>query len=137
MVEVTVAATNVSGTYRTEIVIDTGNHVLVSDEPLEMGGTHAGPESHSLLASSLAACIAMTLRMYADRKKWPLDSTQAQISLHTENKAGAFQTYFDVSLTLSGPLDGTQRARLLEIAGRCPIHKILDNPIHIRTVLLD
>jgi putative redox protein len=136
MSEVTVTATNAPGSYRTRIDIDTGGHVLLSDEPTELGGSGTGPESHSLLASSLAACVVMTVRMYADRKQWPLQDVSASISLRTERPAEGFRTLFKVDLRLDGSLDDDQRARLLEIAGKCPVHKILKNPIHIDTRLL-
>ena len=136
MSEVRVTATNAPGSYRTKIDIDTGDHVLLADEPVELGGTGTGPESHSLLASSLAACMVMTLRMYADRKKWPLEEVRASINVRTAQAPDGFRTTFSVDLSLEGPLDTEQRARLLEIAGKCPVHKILKNPIHIDTTLL-
>jgi putative redox protein len=136
MSEVRVRATNAPGSYRTHIDIETGGHVLLADEPSTLGGSDNGPESHSLLASSLAACMVMTLRMYADRKHWPLGEVHSAITLRTENPASGFKTSFEVEIQLSGPLDLAQRARLLEIAGKCPVHKILQHPIHIQAKLL-
>jgi putative redox protein len=136
MSEVRVTAVNGPGTYKTRLDIETGEHVLIADEPVELGGTGQGPESHSILASSLATCIVMTLRMYADRKKWPLEDIHASVNLRTENPSSGFQTFFTVELQLDGPLNEEQHARLLEIAGKCPVHKILEHPIHIKTVLL-
>jgi putative redox protein len=136
MSEVHVTATNAPGSYRTKIDIDTGGHVFLADEPVELGGTGTGPESHSLLASSLAACMVMTLRMYADRKKWPLEEIRTSINLRTAQAPDGFKTIFSVDLSLGGPLDEGQRVRLLDIAGKCPVHKILKNPIHIDTKLL-
>ena len=136
MTEVRVTAVNAPGGYKTRLDIDTGGHALIADEPIELGGTGEGPESHSLLASSLATCVVMTLRMYGDRKKWPLEDIRASVNLRTENPSSGFKTFFTVEIELSGPLDAEKRARLLEIAGKCPVHKILEHPIHIMTSLV-
>jgi len=131
MSEIRVTATNGPGTYRTKLDFAIGGHVIIADEPSEFGGTDAGPESHSLLASSLAACIAMTLRMYADRKQWPLEESRIAVTLNKEGANDARHTRFHVELELKGPLDEEQRQRLTEIAGRCPVHRILTHPIEI------
>ena len=131
MSEIRVTATNGPGTYRTTLEFGIGGHILIADEPAEKGGGDAGPESHSLLASSLATCIAMTLRMYADRKPWPLEHIRVAVTLTKVGTADAQRTRFHVELDLQGPLDQEQRERLTEIAGRCPVHKILTHPIEI------
>ena len=131
MSEIRVTATNGPGTYRTKLDFAMGGHVIIADEPAELGGTDAGPESHSLLASSLATCIAMTVRMYADRKQWPLDESRVAVTLTREGAGDAQRTRFHVELEFKGPLDDVQRQRLTEIAGRCPVHRILTHPIGI------
>jgi putative redox protein len=131
MSEIRVTATNGPGSYRTNIHFGIGGHALIADEPSEFGGNDAGPESHSLLASSLATCIAMTLRMYADRKQWPLEEILVAVTLTKEGAGDAQHTRFQVELDIKGPLDEDQHRRLMEIAGRCPVHRILTHPIEI------
>ena len=106
---------------------------LVADEPAKMGGTETGPTPFDLVASGLAACTAMTVRLYADRKKLALASVDVQVDrdripvpdgAQTHNKDGKVDRY-RVQVTLSGDLSGDERERLLEIAGRCPVHRAL------------
>lgn len=117
--------------YKTEI--KSPNHILIADEPESNGGNDLGFDSKELLASSLAACISITLRMYADRKKWNLTEVKVEVTLDrdpSENK-----TKIERSIQLFGDLDADQKTRLLAIANKCPIHLILSNPIEIKTEL--
>ncbi|MCC2597945.1 OsmC family protein [Sphingobacterium sp. FBM7-1] len=120
--------------YRTEIHIQP--HVILADEPKDMGGQDLGPAPAELLLSSIGSCKAITMRMYADRKQW--DLTGAEISLSISKQTGELQdTYFiKCHIRLDGNLDETQRQRLLKIADKCPIHKILSNPIVIESNLI-
>jgi len=111
------------------------NHALTIDEPLDIGGKDLGPKPGELLAASLASCTGITLRMYADRKGWDLQETMIEVNL--ENNSAENNAKFTMNIRLFGNLDETQRLRLLEIANNCPIHKILENPILIQTVLKD
>ena len=106
---------------------------LVADEPRRVGGTEAGPTPFDLVASGLAACTAMTVRLYADRKGWPLASVDVRVDRDrvaapeghaTHAKDGKVDRY-RVQVSYSGDLSDEQRARLLEIAGRCPVHRSL------------
>ena len=115
--------------YRTELTA-TG-HTLLADEPEDVGGTHAGPSPGQFLMMSLASCTAITLRMYADRKKWPLESVHVEVDFRREEG----KTIFQREVQLNGALDEEQRQRLLQIANACPIHKALSNPIEINTIL--
>lgn len=112
--------------YRTEISV--GGHDLVADEGAALGGKNAGPAPYDLLLASLGACTAITLRMYADRKGWPLASVE--VGLRLENRDGL---QVDRVLTISG-LDDEQMARLADIAERTPVTLTLKGglPIHTR-----
>ena len=127
--------------YLTDIMVN--NHSLVADEPIAVGGTNLGPRPFEYLTAALGACTSMTLRMYADRKKWPLESVSVQLN-HKKIPAGDCKTcetqqgmldQFDREIELAGPLDDDQKKRLLQIAGRCPVHRALKSEILINTEL--
>lgn len=118
-----------------ETHLSTGSQVIVADEPVDVGGQDKGMRPGELLAGSLAACTVMTLRMYADRKGWPLDSAVAHVD-YTSNPATK-RSLFSVRLILNGDLNEEQRARLLEMADRCPIHQTLENPADFNTTLVE
>lgn len=117
--------------YKTELVYD--NKTIIVDEPLNLGGQNLGFTPSALLASSLASCTAITLRMYADRKKWDLQETMVEVAF--EKHETSSEMVMDIKLF--GNLDERQKSRLLEIAHNCPIHKALMHPIHISTSLKD
>jgi putative redox protein len=116
--------------FQTEIRI--GAHRLIADEPPENGGADAGPTPHDLLLAALGACTSMTLRMYAHRKGWPLTGVQVHL---TQDAADGTHRFFR-RIALEGTLDETQRARLLEIANKCPVHRTLTGKITITTELV-
>lgn len=120
--------------YKIEIQSPSGNK-LIADEPVELGGKDLGLSPKELLISALAACTNATLRMYADRKDWELDEVKSEIEL--ENDAQNNKTIIHRKIELVGNLDQKQRERLLYIAERCPIHKILTQPIEINTEIKD
>jgi putative redox protein len=119
-------------------------HSLKADEPLEQGGTDTGPNPYDLLCAALGACTVMTLRLYANQKKWPLmrvsvrlrhGKIHAQDCAECETKEG-YLDRIERHITLEGTLDAAQRARLLEIANRCPVHRTLHSEILIPTDLV-
>lgn len=118
------------GKLRQELYV--GYHHLVADEPIEIGGEDAGPSPLEFLAAGLASCTAITLRMYAQRKSWPLENAEIVVSLHQEDNI----TKFTQRIKLIGPLNSGERVRLLEIANRCPVHRILEGKIEITTSIL-
>ncbi|MVM35423.1 OsmC family peroxiredoxin [Spirosoma sp. HMF4905] len=118
-----------------ETHISTDSQVVVADEPLDMGGQDRGMRPGELLAASLASCTVMTLRMYADRKGWPLDSAVAHVEY--SNDPITKRSLFVLKLILNGSLTEEQRARLVEMADRCPVHRALQNPIDFETILIE
>jgi uncharacterized OsmC-like protein len=127
--------------YRTEMIA--GPHTLVSDEPIEAGGSDKGPTPYDLVLAALGACTAITLRMYADRKKWPLESVIVRLHHGRSHAADEQQCedrpvrldQIERTLEISGPLTHDQRVRLAEIAERCPVHRTLDAGVRITTRL--
>lgn len=122
-------ATIGADTYKTELVART--HKIVADEPTDVGGKDMGPRPGDFLRMSLASCTAITLRMYANRKKF--DVKEIQVSIVSKDVEGG--TAFETDIKISGNLDETQHERMLQIAKLCPVHKVLTNPIQISTQL--
>jgi uncharacterized OsmC-like protein len=121
--------------------ITAGAHHLRSDEPASAGGTDRGPTPYDLLLAALGSCTSMTIAMYARRKRWPLERVTVSLRhsrVHAEDCADcdtqeAKLTVIDRNIALDGPLGEDQRARLLEIANRCPVHMTLSSKMDIRT----
>ena len=113
--------------YAHEIELE-GGHELVVDEPADRGGTDTGPRPTQLLASALAGCIAITMEMYAERKDWDLGQLEVDVEVGYE---GPVPTSFEVGLKLPAELDSEQRRRLLVIATKCPVHKVLAAEAHV------
>ncbi len=122
--------------------IRAGRHMLIADEPVAQGGLDSGPTPYDLLLAGLGACTSMTLRLYADQKRLPLESVKVALK-HSRIHAADCETCdtkegkidrIDRVLTLTGDLDAAQRKRLLEIADKCPVHRTLTSEIDIRTV---
>ncbi len=116
--------------YRTKVF--SGGHFIYADEPEELGGTDEGMNPYALLLASLGSCTAITIRMYADRKQYALDHIKIELSLEV-SKDLIMQTRIVRNITLSGDLTQEERAKLSLIADKCPIHKVLSNPIIIET----
>jgi uncharacterized OsmC-like protein/alpha-beta hydrolase superfamily lysophospholipase len=120
-----------------------GPHRIVADEPVAVGGLDSGANPYDLLLAGLGACTAMTIRLYADRKNLPLERVSVALAhgkVHAadcascETKEGMIDR-IDRAITLEGPLDDGQRAKLREIADKCPVHRTLESEIEIRTVI--
>ncbi len=99
-----------------------GGHELIVDEPADRGGTDTGPRPTQLLATSLAGCTAITIEMYADRKGWDVGKLEVEVEM---GYADTVPNSFDVKIALPAELDDEQRRRLLVIATKCPVHKVL------------
>jgi putative redox protein len=99
-----------------------GGREIVVDEPVEAGGADSGPSPTQLLAASLAGCTAITLELYAERKGWDLGELEVEVDFASKDFAPAA---FEVVLRLPDSFDEEQRQRLLKIAGKCPVHRVL------------
>lgn len=108
-----------------------GGHVLVVDEPPDRGGTDTGPRPTQLLAASLAGCTAITVEMYAERKGWELGKVEVDVDVSYDHHV---PDHFKVALHLPAELDEEQRARLLFIAEKCPVHKVLAGEAKVTVV---
>jgi putative redox protein len=122
--------------------VTAGRHVLLADEPEAVGGLGSGPGPYDLLLAGLGACSAMTVRLYAERKGWPLERVSVRLShgkIHArdcadcETRGDARIDEIRKAVVFTGPLDTTQRARLLEIVDHCPVHRTLTSEVKIRT----
>ena len=114
--------------------IRAGRNMLRADEPVTSGGTDTGPDPYALLLAALGACTSMTIRMYADRKGWPLEGVTVRLGQHKihardcaecEARDDSRIDRITRTIELKGPLSDEQKARLIEIAERCPVHRTL------------
>ena len=125
-----------------ENMVAIGDHHFIADEPVSVGGGGRGPDPYEFVTAGLGACTSMTLRLYADRKGWPLEKVSVALS-HSKDYAddcehcedGRKIDIFERTITVDGPLDEEQRAKLLEIADKCPVHRTLEEQVHVRTQL--
>ena len=116
-----------------------GEHAFVADEPASVGGTDTGPTPYDYLLGALGGCMAITLRMYADRKGWPLEGVSVRLRAARSHEADCAQcdkntvgiTRVERRVELAGPLDDTQRQRLLQIADRCPLKQTLERGLRV------
>jgi putative redox protein len=131
-----------AGGFAQEIVI--GRHHLTADEPASMGGTESGPSPYELLLAGLGACTSMTVALYARRREWPLLEVSVRMrhsKIHAEDcescetKEGLLDR-IESQIELVGNLSVEQRAKLLEIAKKCPVRRTLTSEIDVRTQLV-
>jgi len=120
--------------YRTKVYA--GGHFIYSDEPADLGGTDEGMTPAALLLASLGSCTAITIRMYADRKEMALEAIKIHLSIDNKEEELSKDTSISRQIEFIGDLTDKERDRLLQIADKCPIHKILSNPISITSVMI-
>ena len=125
-------ATATIGTDRYHVDLQAGRHGLAADEPAEHGGADTGPAPFGLLLSGLGACTAITLRMYADRKSWPLEGVDVQLAYTVKDRT---TRWIDRQITLRGPLGDDQQTRLAEIAEKTPVTRAVRAGTEIRTTV--
>src|SRR5216117_1998277 len=127
-----------AGNFQQEIVA--GKHSLVADEPESAGGSDAGPDPYDYLLTALGVCTSMTVGLYARRKQFPLENIAVSLwhsriyardCEECETKEGMLDR-IDVEVELTGSLSAEQHAKLIEIAGKCPVHRTLTSEINIR-----
>ena len=120
------------GHYR--VTKNSGKNVIIADEAEDKGGKDEVFDPFELFVASLAACTCATVRMYADRKQMSLEEIKVNLSLEKDDEQNV--TNITRVVEFIGNLSAEQRARLLEIANKCPVHKIMSNPIHITTQMI-
>jgi putative redox protein len=113
-------------------VMSARSHTLVADEPIDIGGQDLAPSPYEHLMGALASCIAITLRMYAERKGWPLEGVEVDVAMTGGKEASIART-----VRVAGPLDEAQRQRLLEIADACPVSRMLKNGVTMTSTLAE
>ena len=117
--------------YKVQIIWRNGT--IIADEPAHLGGKDLGPDPYTLLLSALASCTLSTLRMYIDRKDWQIGSIKIDVNLSQENVDGKIVSTFYRNIIFGDPITEEQYQRLLSIAQKCPVSKILENKIVIET----
>ena len=122
-----------TGRGRFQVEVRSSSGAFLVDEPVSAGGLGSGPNPYDLLSAALGSCTAMTVRLYAARKNWPLTNVQVRVS-HSRSTLTA-RDLFEKTISLKGSLDEAQRAKLLEIAERCPVHLTFNRGSDVKTVL--
>ena len=118
--------------------VKNGRHHLFADEPLSFGSADIGPSPFEYLCASLGSCTAITLRMYAGRKNWEIDNISVTVTHSLRKTAdGEMKNVFSRVLNVTGDLESEARGRLIEIANKCPVHKMLEHGNIIETSLGD
>ncbi len=117
-----------------QVKVQTGSSTFLVDEPIGGGGLGTGPNPYDLLSAAIGSCSLMTMRLYADRRKWPLENVRVKVTHH--RKGPEARDVFVKEIQLTGPLDDAQRQKIHEISLRCPVHLTLTRGSDVETVML-
>ena len=120
----------------TQDVLARGHH-LYADEPEDLGGSDLGPSPFEFVLAGLGSCTTITLRMYADHKKWPVTHIGVDVSYKKSGFGADMVSVFIRKITIEGDLDEAQLKRMMSIADKCPVHKMLEAQTEIRTELVE
>lgn len=123
------------GNEKYQCTIEWRNGKFIADEPVTSGGKDTGPDPYTLLLSSVASCTLITMRMYIDRKGWNIPQIAVNANLYQEVKDGKKLTNIDRDIIFLSPVEEEQKTRLFEIGKQCPISKILENDLIVRSFL--
>jgi putative redox protein len=122
-----------TGLGRLQVEARTASGAFLIDEPVSVGGLGSGPNPYDLMSAALGACTTMTLRLYAERKGWPLARVRVSVLHHRASLEA--RDLFYVAIDLEGDLDAAQKAQMMLIAERCPVHRTLDRGSDVKTTL--
>lgn len=111
------------------------DHRLLADEPENLGSADLGPTPYEYVLAGLGSCTTITLRMYAERKKWPVSHIACDVSFKKSGPNSDLNVFIR-DITIEGDLDEKQRARMMQIADKCPVHKMLEGTTEIRSILV-
>lgn len=116
-----------------QVLVTAGSSTFLVDEPVAAGGLGTGPNPYDLLSAALGSCSLMTMRLFADRKKWPLERIRVKVTHRRDGLAG--RDHFLRDIQLFGALDDEQRARIIAVSKRCPVHLTIERGSDVETVL--
>ena len=123
------------GNEKYQCTIEWRNGKFIADEPVTSGGKDSGPDPYTLLLSSLASCTLISMRIFIDRRDWDIPQIAVNVNYYQETKNEKTTTIIDRDIVFLSPVDEEQKLRLQEIAKHCPISKILENDIKVRTFI--
>jgi putative redox protein len=133
MSDTSVTVTSTATPWRADIT--DGKHQWHADEPTSVGGADTGPNPTRMICGALGACTVITVQMYAGRKQWPLTGVEVTVTKDPRGKPADGATELDRQIRLTGELSAEQRERLLDVANKCPVHKLLSGTVRIATAL--
>ena len=133
MSDASVTVTSTATPWRADLT--DGTHRWHADEPASVGGGDTGPSPMQMICGALGACTVITVQMYAARKQWPLTGVEVTVLKNARGKPADGATELDRQIRLAGELSAEQRERLLDVANKCPIHKLLSGTVRIATAL--
>jgi len=125
----------INGNEKYQCTIEWRNGKFIADEPVTSGGKDSGPDPYTLLLSSLASCTLFTMRIFIDRRGWDIPQLAVNVNYWQETKDEKTTTIIDREIIFLSPVDDEQKLQLQEIAKHCPISKILENDIKVRTFI--